>query len=429
MRQGFLGTAAVVALLLSLVAIVATSRLRPKLKAMTVAALTLRVLGTLAMIAIIFGFYDGIADANKYLRVGGEYAYRMSGGDFSMWLDPAEWAGGRWWGSHFLYLVTGVLIVLLGPTLPGTFLLFSLLAFLGLVWFGRAFSVTYPHVDRMLYLRWIWFFPSLWLWPAVVGKEALVLLGLGITTAAFARGREGIHWPFLALGFALIFAVRPQIAAVVALCLVLAQWFAGDQRWTLYRVLQGVAVVVLGIWMISRVMLTLGAEEIALGTVGEYLEYRGSIKDYRGSYVEVAEVGLAGIPIAIGNILFRPLPWEAANVMALGSALEIWGLWILVWFRRRNAWASLRSWRADRLIAFSLFFTLIYTISLGMVAYNLGIIARQRIFLFPFLFVLLEAVPQKKAAPRRESRGRLPAPRAARLPPSGLAGGGAGAHS
>jgi hypothetical protein len=53
-------------------------------------------------------------------------------------------------------------------------------------------------------------------------------------------------------------------------------------------------------------------------------------------------------------------------------------------------------------------FILVYSITLGMLIANLGIIARQRVFLFPFLFLLVEAVPQRENQPSRSLAPRVP---------------------
>jgi hypothetical protein len=93
--------------------------------------------------------------------------------------------------------------------------------------------------------------------------------------------------------------------------------------------------------------------------------------------------------------------------MMLMSAVEIAGLWLIIWFHRRHLIAAIRSWRSNRLITLTLAFIVAYSIGLGMMMSNLAIIARQRIFLFPFIFILLHAVPAR----RRVLANRPPARR------------------
>ena len=60
--------------------------------------------------------------------------------------------------------------------------------------------------------------------------------------------------------------------------------------------------------------------------------------------------GPSGIPIALVNILTRPWPWEARNAMALLSSLEILGLWAIVFYRRKNFFHALKTWRSNPLL-------------------------------------------------------------------------------
>ncbi|HYR07435.1 MAG TPA: hypothetical protein VEQ60_06695, partial [Longimicrobium sp.] len=206
------------------------SRLPAGLRWMLVGGLLMRVVGVVAMLAIIFTVYGGTADAVKYLRVGSGYAERMLTGDFRMITQQTEWAAGQWWGSHFVYLLSAPVARILGPGYFGPFLLFSLIAFAGLCLFAAAFARTYPHVPLVNYTRWLFFFPSLWLWPSVVGKESLILFGLGLLAYGYFRDR--VAWLPTASGLALIFAIRPQVAAVAAFSMIVAQWVGRHQRWT-----------------------------------------------------------------------------------------------------------------------------------------------------------------------------------------------------
>ena len=125
--------------------------------------------------------------------------------------------------------------------------------------------------------------------------------------------------------------------------------------------------------------------------------------------------------MAVVNVLFRPFPWEADNAMMLLSSAEIAGLWLLLWWRRRNVMAALRQWHSSRFVALTLAFIMFYTVALGMMLSNLAIIARQRIFLFPFLFLLMEAVPAAARVRAARAAGRaVPARRGEIVPTGGV---------
>jgi hypothetical protein len=399
----WIGVAALLAFVVVVGLSVSLARLPEAVKRLVYAALALRVVGTLARHYMVVDLY-GAGDSMMYFEWGVRYSDAFWSGDLAALLDSSQWSGRKWWGTQFLRFVTGGAVALFGETFLGGFLLFSLLAFMGLVGFAVAYRRAYPDVPVSRYALWAWLFPSLWFWPSAIGKEALILCGLGIATWGYAGRRGRIHWLLLGAGLALVFAVRVQVAAVFVMGMLLAQWLAFEGRWTLGRAVQGLLILTVGLGTLNLAADQLGMEDLNVGTVGTFVEEnsgRGAADtEATGTGSAIGEVasGIAGVPVALVNIMARPFLWEARNRWQLLSALEIFSLWVIVWFRRRNLLLALRHWRGDRLLRLALSFVLLYSILLGMVLANLGLIARQRIFLFPFLFLVIEAAPRAAAA-------------------------------
>lgn len=376
---------------------ISCSRLSPNLKRLVYVALTLRVAGALGRYVVLFAVYGGTGDARHYYSRGLTYAAALWQANPAPLLDPANWWGGQWWGTQFVYFPSSLVLAFTGASMPGAFIVFSLLAFAGLCGFSIAFSRTHPEIPAARYARWIWLFPALWFWPSSIGKEAIVLLGLGLAVAGYA-GRHGrFNWALLGSGVFLIFAIRPQVAAVVILSLIIAHWLSlTTEQWTLRNTLQAVVLVAVGLTGIHWAMQYAGVESVDPDSVLEYVEGNKGRELGGGSAIGAARVGLGGVPTAFINILLRPFPWEARNPMVLITCVEIMAFWGIVWIRRRSFGNALHAWRRDRLLRLAVPFILIYSVSLGMVMSNMGVVARQRIFLFPFLFLLIEAVPGVK---------------------------------
>lgn len=421
MASDLISLAMVVALVFLVGALVVSSRLPMSVKILICVALALRVGGALARYWVLFEYYDGIGDATGYYNKGLQYATSFREFDFSPLFESAQWKSGRWYGTEFLRLCSAVVLTFIGPfsasrgtpqgpLMLSEFVVFSLLAFLGLVGFAVAFRRTYPSVPWARYLRWIWLFPSLWFWPASVGKEAILMLGFGLTVLAFL-GRNGrINWLLLAGAMFIVFGVRPELAAVLFASMILSQWLSLGGRWTFRRVIQGILVLAVGVGGVWYSMRSTGMEEFDVEGVANYIETDPARRTTGHTSVDVVSVGWKGLPVAFVNILFRPLPWEATNAMSLLSSLEILGLWAIVFYRRRSLRRSLANWRSDRFVSLAIVFILIYSISLGMMVVNLGIIARQRIFLFPFVFLLIEA---ERRVVRQRIQVRVPFQQAA----------------
>jgi len=391
--------------------VISLTRLPRSLKQLLYLALALRIVGAGLRHYMVVELY-GTGDSIRYFRTGVEYAHLIWELDFASLLDPSGWVDRKWWGTQFILHFTGLVVAVIGESFFGGFILFSLLAFAGLVGFAVAFGRAYPEVPFEDYARWVWLFPSLWFWPASIGKEAVILLGLGLSIWGFVGKQGRIQWLLLGAGLALTFAVRVQVAAVLVVSLVLAQWLSFRGRWTLGRITQGLLILAVGLGTISMAAGELGLEGLDVESVGVYFEAnagRGAVGTEvsgTGSGIEQTAVGVAGIPMALVNILLRPFPWEARNLQQLVSGFEIVAFWGIVWFRRRRLAVAVGYWRSDRLLRVAVPFILVYSVSLGMVLANMGLIARQRIFLFPFLFLLIEAMPRLALA-RREAAGEI----------------------
>jgi hypothetical protein len=401
--MNWLGFGVVLALTAFIIGLVAHSRIDPRTRSVVQLALALRVLGVLLYVGLVNYFYGG-GDFQFYYERGLLYAEQIWNGNPSAVLSGSGRWLGRWWGSEFVILVTGLVLTLIGPSLLGASLVFSLLACGGLLLFAAAFRVALPDVPQHRYLCWILLFPSLWFWPSAIGKEPLILLGLGLTVYAYVRPR-GTNWLLLATGLLLTTSVRPQVGAVAALSILVAQWLAFGGRWTVRKVAEGVVVAALctaGVWF---AMTNLGVGIAQSEGVHEYVERRADVaRRVEGSRATGVTLGLRGVPVAVSNVLFRPLPWEARNPLQLLAALEIAAFWVLAVLRRRQLLQALRGWRKDRFRRVALAFIALYAISFGFVVLNLGIIARQRILLFPFLFLFLEASPSPAPMPEKSRR-------------------------
>jgi hypothetical protein len=396
----------ILALICAAFGVLAFSPLPRALKAIICVGLGLRVLGALARYGVMVRVYDGVGDAVRYYREGLVYAERFRMFDFSPLWDSAQWHSQTWWGTQFMFFPSGLVLSLIGPTMLGEFIVFSLLSFLGLVCFVVAFHRAFPNAPIARYAAWLLLFPSLWFWPSSVGKESITLLGIGLTTLGFVGKHGRMRVIPLLLGLALVFSIRPQVVSVLVGCAALAQWLSLRGTWSIGRVTQGIAIVAVALTVVSYSGRELGIGSFDAEGFGSYVAADDARRVRGGSGIDAVTVGLSGAPVAVINVLFRPFPWEADNAMMLLSSAEILGLWLLLLWRRRGVAAALRQFHSSRFIALSLSFVVLYSAALGMVMSNLAIIARQRIFLFPFLFVLMEAVPAAHHARARRASVR-----------------------
>jgi hypothetical protein len=185
-----------------------------------------------------------------------------------------------------------------------------------------------------------------------------------------------------------------------------AEWLTPLRHLTVGRAIQAVAMAILAVFVLRQALAQLGLDPGDLEGIQEFAQMRSGLTERGGSNVG-GPGGLAAIPMAFVNVLFRPFLFEAHNVPSLMSALELTVFWGLAWLRRRRILLVIKAWRYDRLLRFGALMTVVYALMIGLVMANLGIIARQRAVVLPLLLIVLEAYPvylYAKARRRRAER-------------------------
>lgn len=414
-----------VALSLPLLRRVAAAEDDARMTRLVGAALLVKLGASVARYVMAFGLYDGHADAAAYADRGADLAALAREGVVS--LEAAREIP----GTGMIDVATGAVFTVTGATLLGAFLVFAWAAFWGQYLFYRAFRVALPDRRHRRYAVLVLFLPSLLFWPASVGKEAWMLLALGLAAYGSARmftGRQG-GYQLIALGVLLAGLVRPHMAALVLASLLLALMLGKPVDEASRSSVGLLAARTVGL------VLLIGATAYALQQVEVFFDVDGaagleSVAEHTedqtttgGSAFEPAEVGsVADIPAGAVTVLFRPWPFEAHNPQAALSSLEglvILGLMIA---GRRRILGAVRDARARPYLLLTLVFVAVFIVAFSHVG-NFGILARQRVQLLPFVLVLLAyepvvRAPRPGARPWRGAAWNGPARQRAAAPPA-----------
>lgn len=368
-------------------------------------ALLLKLFGAILRHHVAFDIYGGVADAKGYHGAGRRLAASFASGDFD--LDrflPAT-------GTNFISILTGAVYTIIGPTLLGGFLFYSWLSFWGLFLFYKAFTLAVPEGRSATYARLLFFLPSMFFWPSSIGKEAWMVLALGIGAYGVAQVLSGATWQGLsvtAAGLVWVAMVRPHVAGMMAVALA-----AGYMLRRPHRELRQVAIVVktfsLALLVAVAGVMVLRAESFlhgsriytrngAVSTLDRIAERTGQ----GGSQFAAPSVlkSPAQVPVAAVTVLFRPFPFEAHNAQALAAAAE--GAFLLLFSLVRIRWifAAVGSARRRPYVAFAIAFTAVFIIAFSAIG-NFGILTRQRVQVLPLYLVLLAIPPMKTTEPVR----------------------------
>ncbi len=366
-----------------------------RVRTIILVGLVFKLVGTLARFVVIFGVYGG-GDAFVYDRIGSTIAEAFRNGDLALAATQ------QLVGTGFIEIFTGVIYFFTGATRLGGFLVYSWLGYLGLCLFYCAFRLAVPDGDRRRYTALIFFLPSMAFWPSSTGKEAWMTLVLGMTAYGVAklvsRRRNAVLW--LAAGIAGSAVVRPHIAITLVAALGVAYFFSGARRPGFGAPIAKVAglltlLVVFGL-VLSAVEAKFKLEE-GEGVEQVFERTREQTSSEEGSSFEaVGARSPTDLPLAAFSVLFRPFPFEARNAQALVASLE-GTLLLFLFVKHWRKLGNLLPRRRAPFLAFVSAYSVLFVIAFSNFG-NFGILARQRVQVFPFILVLL-AVPRRRRRP------------------------------
>ena len=379
---------------------------------LVVVALLVKMAASGARYVMAFGLYGGVADANAYGDRGAELAALFRQGDVS--LDAARHVP----GTGVLDVATGAVFTVTGATLLGAFLVFAWVAFWGQYLCYRAVRVGLPGSDHRRYALLVLFVPSLLFWPSSVGKESWMLFGLGLAAYGAARvfrGRFG-GYHLLVAGSVWVGLVRPHMAALVAVSLLFALLLATSRdrarppAAAFAAQLVGLVVVVAATaYALQQVQAFFEVESLQ-GLQGQVEQVANQTATGGSAFQPTQVRSLVDFPLGAVSVLFRPWPFEVHNAQALLASAEGLLLLALMVAGRQRLATAVREARARPYLLFALVFSVLFIVAFSYVG-NFGILARQRVQLYPFVLVLLAIVPLRRPRPsdrepRRAADGR-----------------------
>jgi hypothetical protein len=274
----------------------------------------------------------------------------------------------------------------------------------------RAFVTAMPNGNRKRYALLIFIFPSMCLWPSSLGKEAWMLLFLGVASVGAARlfTRPGlVGWGIVAIGFAGLALVRPHIALTCLIALILAMLIArrsSTRRGTAGKFISVMLLVLGGTFLVGVTVDKVAVDDTGQGGVGgaitQGLEEAEDMTAQGGSSFDpfVVRTPLNYPPAAV-TVIFRPFLFEAHKLESMIIAVEGMVVFLLMITSFPRIFRIPRLLLSTPYVTYSLVFVGTFVVAFSSIA-NFGILARQRVQMLPFLFVLL-------ALPRPGEDGRL----------------------
>jgi hypothetical protein len=369
----------------------------PTLVAIVLAAFAAKLLMAYVRYQIAYSLEGGRTDATVYDLVGRALAPQIRQFDFDI-------ETGRFIGTGFVNFLTGLVYAVFGSGRMVGFVVFAWISFLGFVLLTRAFRVGIPDGDSRRYTIAVLFLPSLLFWPAIIGKEAWMMLGIGLASYGIAvlfRGRSVGVLPFAA-GIGAMLLVRPHMALLVVaatLVAVVVRRAPGRTFATpIIRILTVSVALLIGVFIASQ---TASFFERTAAIEGGSINAALS-QTAEKSAEETTEAGSAFSPVTVNSpldmgpafvtVLFRPFPFEVGDPTGLAAAAEGMFLVGLLIVSRNRLRSIPRLVRTTPYLTYALTYLVVFVFAFSSFA-NFGILARQRVQAMPFLLVLI-ALPR-----------------------------------
>lgn len=359
--------------------------------------------GAVGQLYVIKNAYGGVADAEVYYREGWRLARHFRELNFTTHLHPLV-------GTNFINVLTGYVLAVLGSSKTAAFLFFSWLGFWGLFLFYRAFTIAVPEGRPRTYARLLFFLPTLVFWPSAIGKDAWMVLSLGLAAygAALVLTDHTVRGLAMAgLGFWMAGMVRPHVAALAGIGLAVA-YVLRRPRWELRelalvaKVVSCVAVAAVAFIVVNRSNSFLRESGYNPNDVNGGLNKVGGLSYGGGSTFNASPLtSPRRAPMAVFTVVFRPIITDARTSQELVAGLE--GTFLLLFALARIRWviAAVRSVVKQPYVLMAMIHSGLFVLAFSSVS-NFGILVRQRSSLLPFALIFLCIPPKRRSTSDEE---------------------------
>lgn len=319
-----------------------------------------------SLVYFIFSLYS-VSDAKGY--------YRASITEHTFSIKP---------GTSFLNFLTSVFTQGIDSNYLNTALIFNIAGSVGLVLLYLSIK------DYLKSLPWYYalivFIPSMSFWSASLSKDSISFFAVCLFLYAIATNRRPSI--LIPVAFLSMFMVRPHIAAMFLASYIV--YFILKAKVHLLFKLLTVPFIMFGLILSVRFVESyIGLDESSAQGYTDYINERETKSEVGGSAVDISSMSY---PMKIFTYIFRPLPFEAHNLISLINSFENMILLLFTVYILFKSKLNLKPFFQDKNLWL---FTYIFLTSsvLALTTANLGIATRQKWMFMPvFIYLLIYAL-------------------------------------
>jgi hypothetical protein len=282
-------------------------------------------------------------------------------------------------------------------------LLFNLLGFWGICFLFCAIRDVAKHNKSVnTFLSFIIFLPGLNYWTSMIGKDAMIIMAIGMLIYSLVNvTRRKI---IFVLSLVLIGHIRPYMGIIILPCLAFSFLTVSGQlkvhQKAMFLIFFGLVSIPLYHAFLEHVRIN----ELNLTSASEILEAQQ--KHWGGgSYVDITH---ANIVVKVVTYLFRPLFFDAKNIVQVTASLENLMYIVLTFILCTPRVISFLINGKLLLLRFSITYFLIGTAILSSSTPNLGTAVRQKNMVMMALLTIISLyVDYLTAHKRKKNSGQV----------------------
>jgi hypothetical protein len=306
------------------------------------------------------------------------------------------------WSTNFIIMLISWVYIVVGVAPQAVMVLFALMGYWGQYFLYKAFRTAFPDQEPYTFAMLVFLLPSVVFWTSPAGKDAIIFLGVGLTAYGFALmnhlgGARG--YLILAAGLGVCMLVRPHIALLLALSVIIPFVFGEHLTGT-----SGMILKVVSLPVFAYALFYLASQASTFLSVSDFSQTRELAERVgEANAIGGSSFGTGSIVVRLllaPFLIFRPLPWEVRNLQSGIASIEATALAFYCYRKRHNFRAALSIWRKNSFVAFVACYSFGFIVVFSAAMTNLGLLARQRIMMVPVALMIFAAnIPRTEKAP------------------------------
>lgn len=287
-------------------------------------------------------------------------------------------------GTIFVTQFVQVIKTRIGGSYLDYFILFQSFGMIGIACVIRSFGEVTADLGETLlpWMKALLFLPGLHFWTSAIGKDSALFLAVALSIWAMINIER--RFPALILALVIMYPVRPHIAAISVIALIVTLTF--DARTKLVLKIPLGAIAMAGAFFTLRtVQDTFRIENLDYGSITNFIADKQAYGMGTQAGAVLTELPF---PLKIASLLFRPFFFDAGGADGLISSFEniVWLFMFGTFVVRAPTLFRLAS--KIVYVRYCLIFTITLIVLLSLITYNVGLGLRQKYMVMPAVLLL-----------------------------------------